>query len=208
MKTIIFLFSLLSFGVSIAQENTGIQKTDSGKDAGAANVVAPDNTIHLILPIEFADSNSVRQEIKDECELPKMVERNLIDQAYHEKLTMEPSDSYNGEGVAMRVSIIDVSGFGGGIYTGTKDVKTHVELFKDGAKISDKDFERRTVGASWSGLTSGACSIFAKLMRPISILSIRWAMEQLSIESVSQKKARIKQRKKLEEEEKSADKNE
>ncbi len=151
---------------------------------GAASAGLPDNTIYLISPIEYVDANNIRQAIQDECALPRVTEAYILERANYEHHPIKPVSTYEGTGTAMRVSIMESFGSGGGVLAGEKAIKMHVDLLKDGKLISSKEFERSTKGG---GLMSGSCQVLEQLIKSFSILSVRWAMDEFGIESAPQR---------------------
>jgi hypothetical protein len=175
------------------------KEADSDKELKVDSIDVSDNTLYLVTPIEYADGNTIRDEIKAECGLPGQTQAYILGFADKERVSVKIVDSYKGKGSAMRVSIVDVVGFAGGMYTGEKAISMHVDLFKEGQLISGKDFERHT---SMTSLFSGSCDIFRKLSRSFSAISLRWAVEQLSIKRENKQSKKSKKRKKIKESEK------
>lgn len=179
-------------GVQNERMNEVGQKSEASTD-----VNNEENFVALITPIKYVEGNTVRDSIKAECGLPNLTEAYILNQAARDGLSMKSVSTSNDIGNAMRVSISDVNGIAGGIYTGTKAVVLHTDLLKDGKVIASEDFDLHTHGASFGGLYGGSCFIFNKLVKKFAIVNVRWVMKQLSIERQPVKKVKREKRPKL-----------
>ncbi len=95
-------------------------------DPAPSNVVMPvtlKETIFVLSPIKYLDGNNISQSIKDECGLPSLTESYILEQANSEQYPIKALSAYAGKAVAMRISIIDAVGDGGGRLAGEKYVK-------------------------------------------------------------------------------------
>ncbi|MGZ3253887.1 MAG: hypothetical protein ACXU7D_06225 [Burkholderiaceae bacterium] len=166
---------------SIAKKIAGWLRGVRGHSIADLDMESSDSpmTIYLISPIEYVDSNNIRQAIKTECAIQSVTEAYILERSNIEKYPFKQQLNYDDKGTAMRVTIVDGDSSSGGIYSGEKSLKMRVDLLKDGNINSTKDFEIATKGSLNYMTTS--CQVIEKLIKSFSVSSVRWVLNELLI---------------------------
>lgn len=133
--------------------------------AGSALVVfavqaQAETTVFVKPQAVYGDGASVMPKIKEECGLESTLTNHLM--RYLNKAT--PGASLLSEGAApgntpvLSITILSVSGIGGGAWTGYKGISIRAELTEKGKVVRSIDLHRTTSGGAWAGF-KGTCSI-------------------------------------------------
>jgi hypothetical protein len=135
--------------------------------------------VALLTPVAYSAESSVVPRVREACKL-------------EERLTIDVGDALgkttaSTDGEVVKVSIVDVMGVGGGIWSGPKAISLRAELMKNGKVERSTRLTRTTTGGPLGGFQS-TC---AMLERDSSVLGkdvAKWvASESYTIDQSAQK---------------------
>ncbi len=128
--------------------------------AGIAAQAHADSAVFVKPQAVYGDGASVMPKIKEECGLESTLPNHLM--RYLSKAA--PGASLLSDGAApgstpvLSMTILSVSGIGGGAWTGYKGISIRAELTEKGKVVRSIDLHRTTSGGAWAGF-KGTCSI-------------------------------------------------
>lgn len=121
--------------------------------------------VTLVTPVTYAAEAPVVTKVRQECQLENRLATDI-------NAALANTTTPNGE--AVRVTILDVMGVGGGAWSGPKSISLRVELMKDGKVERSTRLTRTTGGGAFGGF-KGTCAILERDSAVLGKDVARWA---------------------------------
>jgi hypothetical protein len=133
-------------------------------------------TIQKTAPFEkdLAVPAAVRDECQLETKIPDFTEE--FAKGAFDKIVMADSVSEKTPGKAVKITITDLAGTRGGIYSGPKFVSIKATLWQDGKVIGTLASSRSTSGGAWGGY-KGTCSLLGRCAKTLGKDVATWLKE-------------------------------
>ncbi|MGH8550052.1 MAG: hypothetical protein ACRERU_15915 [Methylococcales bacterium] len=124
--------------------------------------------------IPFSADASVRQEVRDECQLPGKLSQFIKEYAsnYSSHLYSDSTKASKGAQILI-VEIYDAMGGGGGAWSGGKSVSIRGTLEQDGQIIGSFKGRRFSGGGVFAGY-KGTCSIMGRCVKALGRDVAEW----------------------------------
>jgi hypothetical protein len=122
------------------------------------------DTVTISKSIPYAEDSGVSDAVRDECKIETRLPAYLKKAAKKGVkivLSKDPLDA--AEGKALILTITNVYGLGGGIYSGSKSAVVSGELKENGEVIASMSARRHSV----MGMMPGTCSIFKRISKKL-----------------------------------------
>ncbi|MDX8389138.1 MAG: hypothetical protein R8M38_01475 [Mariprofundaceae bacterium] len=125
--------------------------------------------------IPFAKNASVRDAVRNECQLETKLPHFIQEYAVKNDLNVElTSDKLNKKrGQTLFVEITHVHASGGGAFSGPKSVSVAGKLFKKGKVVASFTGSRYSSGGMWAGF-KGTCSITGRCVKTLGSDIAKW----------------------------------
>jgi hypothetical protein len=146
--------------------------TSCGYMAHAAET--PVDLVAVTTPVELA-SFIPSSNLAKECAIGQMTGDRVIEElkhSYPKVNAVATVPTLTGDQRALRLSVIDMFGLGGGGWSGAKSMTVRVELVSPAGMIARHDFHRAT--KSLMGMVSGTCPMMEKIATTIGADIGKW----------------------------------
>lgn len=97
-------------------------------------------------PVTYAEDAKAPADLRSDCKLEEALEADIGKMLHHYHLGGRKATSTKGR--TLKIQIVDVSGEGGGAWSGPKSLTVHVQLQNDGHLERETDMTRVNVGAN------------------------------------------------------------
>ena len=131
----------------------------------AVSASAHADGVTLVAPVTYAVEASVVTKVRQECQLENRLAADI---------NAALANTTTPAGEALRVTILDVMGVGGGAWSGPKSISLRVELMKDGKVERSTRLTRTTGGGAFGGF-KGTCAILERDSATLGKDVARWA---------------------------------
>ena len=131
----------------------------------AASASAHADGVTLAAPVTYAAEASVVTKVRQECQLENRLATDI---------NAALANTTTPAGEALRVTILDVMGVGGGAWSGPKSISLRVELMKDGKVERSTRLTRTTGGGAFGGF-KGTCAMLERDSATLGKDVARWA---------------------------------
>lgn len=150
-----------------------IHSVAAGAAALALALPAAAAPVKVQNPVPFAEGISVRQEVRDQCQLGQKVASFLAEASSEVKLVQgKPGRS----GRVLDMEITQVHAAGGGAFSGPKWMTVKGTLRDDGRNVATFRAKRYTTGGAF-GAFKGTCSIIGRSARAIGRDIATWLQD-------------------------------
>lgn len=129
---------------------------------------AGSNTLNLQKTAPFEKGLKVPDAVRDKCELETKVVEFVESFARDDfdAISMVESVSTNTQGRTLAMKITDLSGAGGGAWSGPKHLTLDGTLWRDGKIVGTFTANRVTGGGAWGGY-KGTCSLLCRCAKTL-----------------------------------------
>jgi hypothetical protein len=119
----------------------------------------------VMSPVALAPNASIGENIKRECGVEGVVSKE-VSQRVSERFPLaeqsQAPDQDDGETLVLKVTILAVSGFGGGSWSGAKSMAIQADVLRNGAIGASHMLSRSSKGGVFGGM-SGTCAIMDRI---------------------------------------------
>jgi hypothetical protein len=130
--------------------------------------------LFFLRPVEVDPSAPYPENIKKECAVEMLLENYSLSQLGRQgevQAITNPSEANGGK--VFKLTLLSVSGYGGGGWSGPKSLSMRVDVTQDGKTIKSTVLDRSSTGGAWGGF-KGTCSIFDRITKVLSQDMGRW----------------------------------
>ena len=166
-RVVVILFSILLVSC-VTSNDSGSEKPLASAQPGSGPVLVVQDHI------PFSAEADVREEIRNECQLPKKLSHFIQDFAatYSRRVLSDAAKAPKDAQILM-VEITNVSGGGGGAWSGGKSVSIQGYLQQDGKTVGS--FKgRRFSGGGMFGAYKGTCAIMGRCVKALGRDVAEW----------------------------------
>jgi len=142
----------------------------------------PVNLVAITAPVELA-SFVASSNLAKECAIGQMIGDRVLEElkrSYPQVSAVATLPTLTGEQRALRLSVIDMFGLGGGGWSGAKSMTVRVEVVSPAGMVARHDFHRAT--KSLMGMVSGTCLMMEKIATTIGVDIGKW-LEKAGLQS-------------------------
>lgn len=134
--------------------------------AGTGSAMAASVQVAATTP--FSKNGSIREAVKNECQLETKLPGFVKEfaESYGIDVTLSENSPNKNKGKVLVLEITDVTGGGGGAWSGAKSVQAKGELFENGKSIGSFTASRYSGGGFFAGY-KGTCSIMGRCVKAI-----------------------------------------
>jgi len=133
-------------------------------------------TVTMAREIPFAESSGATSNVKSECTLQTRLPGFIQDYSKKVNLVLVDEVSEESEGRVLTLEIIGVVGFGGGAWSGAKNVTVEGTLTENGEVIGTFVAMRYSGGGAFGGF-KGTCSILGRCIKTLGSDIAKWLAE-------------------------------
>jgi hypothetical protein len=142
----------------------------AGSAVAGSSATSTRTAIAILTPVHFGSDEAAKRAVRENCELEKAVESELVDSLGADGRSVSTTKSTES-GRVLEASIEGVEGLGGGGFTGHKSLSLKVRIY-DGGKRVHSTME----GATSQGfvLAIGTCDLLAHAAAKASRSIAKW----------------------------------
>jgi len=118
------------------------------------------------LPVKLDAGGKNVDRIKSECKIDAMLANHVLAKVtsqYPGSGTLEGTAVAPADAKVLRLTIVNVSGLGGGAYSGTKQMSVRADIVADKKVLATTMRERQSMGGAAGLFGGGTCAAFNKM---------------------------------------------
>jgi len=120
----------------------------------------------VLWPVALAPNASIGENIRRQCGVEGTVAKEVFERVNERfpgvEQNLAPNPQVDGETLVLKVTILAVSGFGGGSWSGSKSIAIQTDILRNGTIAVSHMLTRRSSGGAFGGM-SGTCPIMDRI---------------------------------------------